>query len=113
MPTIKAELAANFPDAIVINEAVMPEEFAGILEQVRLGLSYFRMGYWATIGLALLLGLIIVVTFRAVRPASRTLGIVLLLFGLVEIAIFYGGQAALPYAPLNEMPAPCVTGCPE
>jgi hypothetical protein len=102
---IKAELAANFPDEIVINEAMMPAEFANVLEQARLGLSYFRMGYWATIGLALLLALIIVVTFRSVRPASRTIGIVLLLFGLLEIAIFYGGQAVLPYAPLAQVPA--------
>jgi hypothetical protein len=101
---IKAELAANFPDEIVINKAIMPAEFADMLEQARLGLSYFRMGYWATIGLTLFLALLIVLTFRSVRPASRTLGIVLLLFGLVEIAIFYGSQTALPYAPLNQLP---------
>lgn len=103
---MKQEFTGSFPADLVIDESLLGAEFTATIEQAREYLSYSRMGYWGMIGLIAVLSLIIILIFRTVRGAARTLGIVALLFGLLELGLYFGAQTfALPLLPVSELPA--------
>ena len=86
-------------------DSIPPE----VMEQIiiaRQYIGYFQTGYYLLIVFMVLLAAGIVLINRNVRDATRVLGIVLLVYGVLELAaFFYARNLVPPSLPLHDLPA--------
>ena len=79
--SINQQITQELPENFDFSESSLPPEAQCTLEQVRQGISYFRLGYQALIGFILLLIIGIVLLYLQVKGATRSLGITFLTAG--------------------------------
>ena len=80
------DFVADFPDTQVIDENEIP---ADVMEELRLArkiIGYFHTGYYGLIAFMILLVAVIILINHNVKETSRALGIVFLIYGIVEFA---------------------------
>ncbi len=76
----------EFPGTQFITEDDIPSDVMEILRTARIGIGYFRAGYYALMAFMVLLVAGIILLNRTVKDSSRALGIVFLIYGVVEFA---------------------------
>jgi hypothetical protein len=69
-----------------ITEDDIPSDVMENLRTARIGIGYFRAGYYALMAFMVLLVAGIILLNRTVKDSSRALGIVFLIYGVVEFA---------------------------
>jgi len=83
------EATRDIPEAFEFDESLWGSEVQSILEQVRGAIGYFELAYIVLIGLIPLLILGIVLLSRPVRTGLRRLGIIFLVYGVLQyIGVF-------------------------
>ena len=76
------QIDGQIPPSIEFDQTTLDQEAASQLEQVRQAIGYFQLGFKLLIAFILLLILGIVLLYREVRGASRSLGITFLTCGV-------------------------------
>lgn len=86
------QLTQSIPATFDFNESMFPTEVRDTLDQVRQGISYSQTTYPVLIGFMLLLMLGIILIYRQVKGATRTLGSTLLTYGVLGYAGIFASQ---------------------
>lgn len=89
---IEQQLIQQIPATFDFNESMFPTEVRDTLDQVRQGISYSQTTYPVLIGFMLLLMLGIILIYRQVKGATRTLGSTLLTYGVLGYAGIFASQ---------------------
>ncbi|MFC2003661.1 hypothetical protein ACFLV4_06965 [Chloroflexota bacterium] len=90
-----AQLTQEMPATFDLKESAFPPEVRGTLGQVRQGISYFQTAYPALIGFMALLALGIILIYRQVKGATRSLGSTFLTYGVLGYAGIFAAQYLL------------------
>ncbi len=83
------------------------------LEQVRKGIGYFQIGYKVLIGFILLLIVGIILLYREVRGATRSLGITFLTCGVITYLYNLAAKHFTGTLVVQNLPAPLQTRLPQ
>ncbi|MFC1946159.1 hypothetical protein ACFLW1_03055 [Chloroflexota bacterium] len=103
---VEQGLVEFLPASFVFTESDIPADVMGYLADARQYLGYLQTAYWALIAFMVLLAALIFVTERDIRKISRSLGITLLLYGVIEYAGAYFTRQMIPsWIPVDEIPA--------
>lgn len=89
---IEQQLTQQIPATFDFNESTFPTEVRETLDRVRQGISYSQTAYPVLIGFMLLLMLGIILIYRQVKGATRTLGSTMLTYGVLGYAGIFAGQ---------------------
>jgi hypothetical protein len=81
-----AVFTQSIPVAVTIGEATLNGAVTNALSGARTGVFYFRVGFFALIGLMLLLAAGIILLCRRIRSSTRVLGSVFFVVGLLQLA---------------------------
>jgi hypothetical protein len=74
-------------DNYAIDESVMGTDAMNTLQDARTGIGYFKMLYiWLYVFILVMVGLIFLINWSDVRTSMRSLGIDLLIFGVLDLA---------------------------
>lgn len=104
------EIAGQIPSEFTIDESSIPPEAMEQILQVRQGIGYFQTGYSALIGFMVLLIAGIILIHRNVRNTTRELGIIFLIYGVLEFVGVYLAKIFAPTSlPLYDIPLPLQT----
>jgi hypothetical protein len=104
------EIAGQVPSELTVDESLIPPEAMEQIVMVRQGIGYFQTAYGALIGFMVLLIAGIILIHRNVRNTTRELGIIFLVYGVLEfIGIYLAKNFALMSLPLHDIPLPLQT----
>ncbi len=92
---IEQQLTQAIPATFELQESSFPPEVRGILGQVRQGIGYFQSAYPLLIGFMALLILGIVLIYREVKGATRSLGSTFLTYGVLGYAGIFASKYLL------------------
>jgi hypothetical protein len=96
-----AEFTNDIPDSFIVDEAKIGPGTMDSLLTVRKYIGYFQTGYyWIVIFMVLMAGLIFVINYN-VKVTARTLGIDLLVFGILDVG---GAILSKNLSPLKLIP---------
>jgi len=96
-----AEFTNDIPDSFIVDEAKIGPNTMDSLLMVRKYIGYFQTGYyWVVIFMVLMAGLIFVINYN-VKVTARTLGIDLLVFGILDVG---GGIISKNLSPIKLIP---------
>lgn len=99
------EIAGQIPSELTIDESAIPPEAMEQIIQVRQGIGYFQTGYSALIGFMVLLIAGIILIHRNVRNTTRELGIIFLIYGVLEfVGVYLAKNFAPTSLPLHDIP---------
>jgi hypothetical protein len=90
------EIMEQFPSALEVNRNNIDDEVWEDLELARKYIGYFKTGYYLLIVFMVLLVVGIFLINRNVRDSTRSLGISLLIYGVLEFAGIYIARHFLP-----------------
>jgi len=104
------EIAGQIPSELAVDESLIPPEAMEQIIQVRRGIGYFQTGYSALIGFMVLLIAGIILINHNVRDTTRGLGIIFLIYGVLEfIGVHLARNFAPTSLPLHDIPLPLQT----
>ncbi len=97
------EFLDDVPDNYVIDDGEIGPEAVQDLETARRYIGYFRTGYYALIGVAVLLVIGVVLIYRRMVEIFLSLGITFSLFGIMTVAAALFGRtlSLITYVPAN------------
>jgi hypothetical protein len=96
----------QIPDELVLNKSTITTDAMEQIIMVRTYIGYFKTGFYVLIGFIVLLIAGIILIHRNVKDSTRTLGIDLLFYGILEFAAVYlAGKYLPPLFPLSQIPA--------
>jgi hypothetical protein len=99
------EIAKQIPSELAVDESIIPPEAMEQIRQVKRGIGYFQTGYGALIGFMVLLVAGIILINRNVRDTTRGLGIIFLIYGIIEFAgVYFARNFAPTSLPLHDVP---------
>jgi len=108
------EVYQEIPSTFEFTEASLDPAVIAQLEMVRQAIGYFRLGYYALIGLILLLILGIILINREVRGSTRSLGSIFLSCGILNFAsVFIAKNIAGTQLARLDMPVYLQTWIPQ
>ena len=108
------QIDEQIPATFDVGQALLKPEVMAQLEQAKLVIGYFNLGYNALIGFILLLILLIIVVNRQVRGSTRQIGINFLICGALSYAgVFITKNVAGPQLAQPGMPAYLQTWMPQ
>lgn len=81
------DFVEDFPDSQVIDEDEIPADVMRALETARESIGYFYIGYYALIAFMILLVAGLILINRDLKDSCRALGMVFLVYGVVEFAV--------------------------
>jgi hypothetical protein len=81
------EYIDQIKDTYDIDESVMGSDAMDTWQDIRTGIGYFKMAYiWLYVFILVMAGLIFLINWSDVRTSMRSLGIDLLIFGVLDLA---------------------------
>jgi len=81
------EFIDEIPDSYAIDESVIGSDGMNTLQDIRTGIRYFKMVYfWLFVFIAVMAGLIFLINWSDIKTSTRSLGIDLLIFGVLDLA---------------------------
>jgi hypothetical protein len=98
------QFIAEIPDAYVADESNIPADVMQQLQKAKQYIGYFRSGYCGLIIFMLLLAAGIFLVYRNIWEPSRTLGIDLTLFGVLDLAGALVARNIDPMDYINDIP---------
>jgi hypothetical protein len=98
------QFIAEIPDAYVADESNIPADVMQQLQTAKQYIGCFRSGYYGLIIFMLLLAAGISLIFRNIQEPSRTLGIDLTLFGVLDLAGALVARSINPMDYINDVP---------
>ena len=100
------EIAEQVPSELTFTESDIPADVWDILLQARQYIGYFQTGFYALIAFMVVLIIGIVLIHRNVRGSTRPLGIVMVIYGALELAAVYVAKSYIPSTvPWFDIPA--------
>lgn len=100
------ELMEEIPSEFTLDESEISSEVMDQIILARQYIGYFQTGYYALIGFMVLLVLGIVLIHHNVRESTRSLGISLLVYGVLEfVGVFIARNYVPTILPLEELPS--------
>jgi len=96
----------QIPDELQLNESTITTDAMEQIIMVKTYIGYFQLGFYLLIGFIVLLMAGIILIHRNVKGATWTLGIDLLIYGILEFTgVFLAGKYLPPMFPLGQIPA--------
>jgi len=89
---IEQQLTQELPATFDLNETMFPPDVRGTLGQVRQYTGYVQTAYPLLIGFMALLALLIILLYRSVKGATRSLGGTVLTYGVLGYAGIFASQ---------------------
>ena len=89
---IEQQLTQELPATFDLNETMFPAEAQDTLGQVRQYMGYVQTAYPLLIGFMVLLALLIILLYRSVKGATRSLGGTVLTYGVLGYAGIFASQ---------------------
>jgi len=103
------DYVGEIPSEVTINEEDIPSEAMEQLVLARDYVRYFTIGYYALIGFMALLIIGIVLIHRNVRGSTRTIGIDLLIYGVLAFASVFALRNIVPGLMPSDWPSALLT----
>ena len=99
------QISEDIPPTLEVTESSLSPDVLVMLEMVKQYIRYFQIGYPALIAFMVILVLGIILISRNLKNTTRSLGITLLFYGVLEYAsIVLTRRFVLPQVPLGEIP---------